>query len=88
MTLLAQCSNCASWRTSAPVGGHVSTGGMGFCHRGLFPAQGELLCAKYEVSSAFKNEIISSMLKEHGPMAMPVKIMGGKRGKGGKRSKR
>lgn len=61
------------------MGGHASTQGLGFCSRGFFPAQGEPRCDKYEVSARFRNEIISTMLREGGPMAMPVKLVGGRK---------
>lgn len=78
-TLVAQCSNCASWRLTTGTGGHASTEGVGYCSRGLFADAGALLCQKYEASSAFKQQIISTMLKEQGPMAMPVKLIGGRK---------
>ena len=78
-TLVAQCSNCASWRSAPVNGGHASTDGLGYCARGLFPDEGKLLCAQYNVSHAFQQRIISTMLKEEGPMAMPVKLVGGRR---------
>lgn len=78
MTLIAACSNCASWRQTPDLG-HATSSGFGFCGRGLFPAQGEPRCDKYEITHAFGQQIISTMLKEHGPMAMPVKLMGGKK---------
>lgn len=77
MTLTAQCSNCASWRLD-PAPGRPSLA-SGFCMRGLVPDEGKPLCGKYQVSIAFKNEIISTMLKEGGPMAMPVKLVGGRK---------
>lgn len=77
MTLLAQCSNCQSWRHTEDHG-HATAAGVGFCGRGMFPPQGELLCGEYAATPAFKQQIISSMLKDHGPMAMPVKLMGGR----------
>lgn len=78
VTLLAQCSNCASWRHTADHG-HVTASNVGFCGRGLFPPQGQLLCQQYQASAQFRQDIISSMLKDHGPMAMPVKLVGGRR---------
>jgi hypothetical protein len=51
----------------------------GFCMKGLLPDEGKPLCGSYQVSVAFKNEIISTMLKEGGPMAMPVKLVGGRK---------
>lgn len=75
-TLVASCSNCASWRHT-PDHGHATSANVGFCGRGLFPAQGEPRCADYQITDAFKQQIISSLLKEHGPMAMPVKLVGG-----------
>lgn len=78
-TLLAQCSNCASWRHSEAVGGHASTDGIGYCGKGMFPDAGQVLCQKgYEPTHAFKQLIISTMLKEQGPMALPVKLTGGR----------
>lgn len=77
-TLVASCSNCASWRLT-PDTGHATTSNLGFCGRGLFPAQGEPRCDSYQATEAFKQQIISRMLKEQGPMAMPVKLVGGKR---------
>lgn len=79
VTLTAQCSNCASWRLSATVGGHLSTEGAGYCAKGLFPDEGQLLCQRYEASARFKQEIVSAMLKEQGPMAMPVRLVGGRK---------
>lgn len=78
LTLVASCSNCTSWRFT-PDQGHATSANVGFCGRGLYPAQGEPRCDSYEITDAFKQHVISSMLKEHGPMAMPVKLMGGKR---------
>ena len=78
MTLLAQCSNCQSWRRTTD-NGHATASNVGYCGKGLFPAQGALLCDKYQATPQFKQDIISSMLKDHGPMAMPVKLVGGKR---------
>lgn len=78
MTLHAECSNCAAWQKT-PDMGHATSAGMGFCGKGLFPPQGEPLCQQYEASHAFKQQIISTMLKEQGPMALPVKLVGGKK---------
>lgn len=75
--LVAQCSNCASWRHT-PDHGHVTAANVGFCGRGLFPPQGEPRCDRYEITPAFRQQIISTMLKEQGPMAMPVKLVGGR----------
>lgn len=77
-TLVASCSNCTSWRHT-PDMGHATSANVGFCGRGLFPPLGEPRCDRYEITHGFKQQIISTMLKEHGPMAMPVKLMGGKR---------
>ena len=79
MTLTAQCSNCASWRLTSAVGGHASTEGVGYCAKGLFPDAGALLCRQYAASHSFQQQIISTMLKEGGPMAMPVKLIGGRK---------
>ena len=80
MTLTAQCSNCASWRTTgASVAGHAAMDVSGFCSRGLYPDAGALLCQKYAVSHHFQQQIISTMLKEEGPMAMPVKLISGRK---------
>lgn len=76
--LIAACSNCASWRHT-PDMGHATSANVGFCGRGLFPATGEPRCESYQITDAFKQQIISSLLKEHGPMAMPVKLVGGKK---------
>ena len=76
--LVAQCSNCMQWRHTPDVGGHATASGVGFCGRGLFPPQGEPRCDQYEITPAFKQLIISTMLKEQGPMAMPVKLVGGR----------
>lgn len=79
MTLLvASCQNCARWRTT-PDHGHATAAGVGFCALGLLPPLGEPRCDRYQVTEAFKQQIIASMLKEHGPMAMPVKLVGGRR---------
>ena len=78
MTLNAECSNCAAWRTT-PDFGHATSAGQGFCGKALAPPQGEPLCQQYEASHAFKQLIISTMLKEQGPMALPVKLVGGKK---------
>jgi hypothetical protein len=78
-TLVAQCSNCAAWRLTDAVGGHASTDGVGYCARGLAPDAGKPLCSRYEATPAFRQQIISTMLKEQGPMAMPVRIVGGRR---------
>lgn len=78
MTLVAQCSNCASW-TATPDLGHATSAGVGFCSRGLLPDPGQALCGRYRVSHAFQQHIISTMLKEGGPMAMPVKLVGGRK---------
>lgn len=77
-TLVAACSNCASWRHT-PDHGHATSANVGFCGKGLFPAQGEPRCASYQITEAFKQQVISAMLKEQGPMAMPVKLVGGRR---------
>jgi len=80
LTLTAQCSNCAAWRAASPAGaGHASTQVNGFCSRGLYPDAGALLCQKYTASHAFQQQIISTMLKEEGPMAMPVKLVSGRK---------
>lgn len=78
MTLTAQCSNCASWVQPPHDAARPTLSTPGFCGRNLAPPAGELLCAKYTVSDRFKQQIISSMLKEEGPMAMPVKLVGGR----------
>lgn len=75
--LVAQCSNCVSWRQT-PDHGHATAANQGFCGRGLYPDAGQPLCQKYEATSAFKQKIISTMLIEQGPMAMPVKLVGGR----------
>lgn len=77
LTLVAQCSNCAHWRND-PQPGHASLS-QGFCLKGLAPEPGAILCPTYNVSHAFKNEIISTMLIEGGPMAMPVRLVGGRK---------
>ncbi|GEM_PF-4565877 len=80
MTLTAQCSNCAAWRTTTPgATGHATHEVSGFCTRGLYPDPGALLCQKYAASHAFQQQIISTMLKEEGPMAMPVKLVSGRK---------
>jgi hypothetical protein len=80
MTLTAQCSNCAAWRTTAPgATSHATNEVNGFCTRGLYPDAGALLCQKYTASHAFQQQIISTMLKEEGPMAMPVKLVSGRK---------
>jgi hypothetical protein len=76
--LVAQCSNCAQWRHTADVGGHATASNVGFCGMGLFPPQGEPRCDRYQISHAFRQQIISTMMKEQGPMAMPVKLVGGR----------
>lgn len=78
MTLQAECSNCAFWQKT-PEQGHATAAGIGFCGKGILPPQGEPLCQQYQASAAFKEQIISAMLKDHGPMAMPVKLVGGRR---------
>ena len=78
MTLVAECSNCAFWQNT-PNLGHATSAGVGFCGKALFPPQGEPLCQQYEASHAFKQLIISTMLKEQGPMALPVKLVGGRK---------
>lgn len=78
MTLVAQCSNCVSWRLT-PETGHATSSNVGFCSKGLYPDAGQLLCQKYEITHAFKQQIISTMMVEQGPMAMPVKLTGGKK---------
>ena len=77
-TLVAACSNCASWRQT-PDMGHATSANVGFCGKGLFPAQGQPRCESYQITPAFQQQIISSLLKDHGPMAMPVTFAGGKR---------
>ena len=77
MTLVAQCSNCASWRVDPHP--ERATLAQGYCTKGLAPDAGKPLCGSYQVSLAFKNEIISTMLREGGPMAMPVKLVGGRK---------
>lgn len=76
--LLASCSNCRSW-TTTPDLGHATSAGQGFCARGLHPEPGKLLCGQYQITEAFRQQVLSSMLKDHGPMAMPVKLVGGRR---------
>ena len=76
--LVASCSNCASWRHT-PDMGHATSANVGFCGRGIFPPEGQPRCESYQITAAFQQQIISSLLKEHGPMAMPVKLVGGKR---------
>lgn len=76
--LVAACSNCAAWRHTPDVG-HATASGVGFCSQGWFPPQGEPRCDKYVASEAFRQKIISTMLKEQGPMAMPVRLVGGRR---------
>jgi len=76
-TLVASCSNCTSWRFTPDVG-HATSANVGFCGLGLYPAQGEPRCDSYQITPTFTQHVISSMLKEHGPMAMPVKLVGGK----------
>lgn len=78
VTLLAQCSNCQSWRHTTD-NAHATASNVGFCGRGHSPPQGEHLCAQYQATPRFRQEIISSMLKDHGPMAMPVRLVGGRR---------
>lgn len=78
ITLVAQCSNCASW-TATPDLGHATSAGVGFCGRGLLPEPESPRCGQYQASRAFQQQIISTMLKEEGPMAMPVKLVGGRR---------
>lgn len=77
-TLVAACNNCASWRHT-PDHGHATSANVGFCGRGLFPPEGQPRCESYQITAAFQQKIISTMMKEQGPMAMPVKLMGGKR---------
>ncbi len=79
MTLQAQCNNCASWVQPAPDPVRPTLSGPGFCGRNLAPPAGEVLCHQYTTSRAFQQQIISTMLKEQGPMAMPVKLMGGRK---------
>lgn len=75
--LVAQCSNCVSWRLT-PDHGHATAANQGFCGKGLYPDAGQPLCQQYEATSSFKQKIISTMLQEQGPMAMPVKLVGGR----------
>lgn len=77
-TLTAECSNCASWRLT-PDMGHATASNVGFCGRGLYPDPGQPLCQQYEASARFKQQIISAMMKDAGPMAMPVKLIGGRK---------
>lgn len=77
-TLVAQCSNCTSWQKT-PDFGHATAAEQGFCGRGLYPDANALLCQRYDATPAFRNQIISTMLREEGPMAMPVKLVGGKK---------
>lgn len=79
MTLQAECANCASWVKPPMDPARPTTAGPGFCGKALAPPTGELLCDKYEASAAFKQAIISAMLKEEGPMALPVKLVGGRK---------
>lgn len=76
--LVAQCSNCTSWQTT-PDFGHATAAEQGFCGKGLYPDAGKPLCQKYEATNKFRQEIISRMLIEGGPMAMPVKLVGGRK---------
>lgn len=87
-TLVAQCSNCASWRVAPAMGGHVSTDGMGYCSKGKMPDAGQVLCSQYNVSHTFQQHIISTMLKEQGPMAMPVRLVGGRKSAKGHNKKK
>ena len=75
--LVAQCSNCVSW-THTPDQGHATAANQGFCGKGLYPEAGKPLCQRYEATHAFRQHIISTMLIEQGPMAMPVKLVGGR----------
>lgn len=79
MTLLAQCSNCVSWRFTEDLG-HATAANVGFCGKGRAPDAGAHLCqSHYEATPRFKQQIISQMLVEGGPMAMPVKLVGGQK---------
>lgn len=78
VTLTAECNNCAAWVRPPLDPNRPTTAGPGYCGKGLAPPAGELLCSKYEASASFKQQIISAMLKEEGPMAMPVKLIGGR----------
>jgi hypothetical protein len=77
-TLVASCSNCTSWRHT-PDHGHATSANVGFCGKGLFPPQGEPRCESYQITDAFKQKLISAMMKDQGPMAMPVKLIGGQK---------
>lgn len=59
--------------------GHATSANVGFCGRGLFPAPEQPRCESYEITPAFQQRIISTMLKEQGPMALPVTFLGGRR---------
>jgi hypothetical protein len=48
---LASCDNCAFRKENA-------------CSKGLAPAEGEFLCAKYAMSEAFHAEILSLARRE------------------------
>lgn len=54
--LEARCANCVSWTHDR-------------CAKGLAPAAGEVLCAKYEMTAAFRSAVVGSVLK-----AEPVRI--------------
>ncbi len=73
-TLEAACENCASWTKNAESTHESATTGM--CARSLVPDAGQPLCGEYEAGPAFTQALISAMMKDIGPMAMPVKLVG------------
>lgn len=48
---LASCDNCAFMKNGA-------------CAKGLAPSEGEFLCAKYAMSTAFHDELLALARKE------------------------
>lgn len=84
-TLLAACSNCASWRAVSlgAVAGHAtSRGADGVCIKALAPPEGEPRCDRYSISPSFERVIVSRMLQDK--MVVPVPL----RGKAAKEARR
>lgn len=73
MTLVARCSNCASWQAvPPPPTAHASVrADDGVCVKGFAPPPGALLCDRYAVSAAFRAKIVSTVLK-HEPVRVDV----------------
>jgi len=65
------------WRANPDAANtsHATAQVAGTCAKGLAPEAGEARCNDgYEANARFAQAIISAMLKEEGPMAMPIPL--------------